>query len=54
MLPNKVFVYFLKVLSTEMDPAGIKFFRKIFNKERGAKVFRKIRPSPIQLLAIGK
>jgi|688.fasta_scaffold2068443_1 hypothetical protein len=33
----------LKVLSSEMDPAEIRFIRKIFIKERGAEIFRKIR-----------
>jgi hypothetical protein len=37
----------LKVLSSEMDPAEIRFFKKVFIKERGAVVFKKIRPSPI-------
>ncbi len=47
VLPSKVFIYVLKVLSSEMDPAGIRLVRKVFNKERGAEVFRKICPSPI-------
>ncbi len=38
---------FLKVLSSEMDPAEIMFIRKVFIKERGAEVFRKISLSPI-------
>jgi hypothetical protein len=38
---------FLKVLSTEIGPAEIRFIRKVFIKERGAEVFKKIRPSPI-------
>ncbi len=29
-----------------MNPAEIRFIRKVFTKEKGAKVFRKIRPSP--------
>jgi hypothetical protein len=37
----------LKVLSSEMDPAGIRFIRKAFIKERGTEVFRKIHPSLI-------
>jgi hypothetical protein len=37
----------LKVLSSEIDPAEIRFIRKAFTKERGAEVFRKIRPSSI-------
>jgi hypothetical protein len=37
----------LKVLSSEMDLAEIRFVRKSFIKERGSEVFRKIRPSPI-------
>jgi hypothetical protein len=37
----------LKVLSSDMESAEIRFIRKAFIKERGAKVFRKIRPSPI-------
>jgi hypothetical protein len=37
----------LKVLSNEIDPAEIRFIRKIFIKERGAEVFRKICPSAI-------
>jgi hypothetical protein len=32
----------LKVLSSKMDPAKIRFNRKVFIKERGAEVFRKI------------
>ncbi len=35
----------LEVLSSYMDPAEIKFIRKDVIKERGAEVFRKIRPS---------
>ncbi len=38
---------FLKVLSSVMDPAEIRFIRKAFLKERGAEISRKIRPSPI-------
>jgi hypothetical protein len=39
---------YLKVLSSEMDPAEIRFIRWIVIKERGAEVFlEKIRPSPI-------
>jgi hypothetical protein len=38
----------LKVLSSEMDPAEIKFIRKACIKERGVEVFRKIRQSPIR------
>ncbi len=30
-----------------MDPAEIRFFWLVFIKERGADIFRKIRPSPI-------
>ncbi len=41
----------LKVLSSEMDPAEIRFVRKAFIKEKGAEVFRKIHLFPI-LLAI--
>ncbi len=37
----------LKVLSTDMDPYEIRFIRKVFIKERRAKVFRKIYPSSI-------
>jgi hypothetical protein len=37
----------LKVLSSEMDPAEIRFIRYIFIKERGAEIFRKIRTSHI-------
>ncbi len=37
----------LKVLSNEMHPAEIRFFRKTFIKERGTEVFRKIHPPPI-------
>ncbi len=29
-----------------MDPAEIRFIRKVFLKERGAKVFRKLLPYP--------
>ncbi len=36
-----------KVLSSEMDPAEIRFIQKAFIKERGAKVLRKICLSPI-------
>jgi len=35
------------LLSNEMDPAEIKFIGKVFIKERGAKVFKKILPPPI-------
>jgi hypothetical protein len=47
----------LKVLSSEVDPAQIRFFRKAFIKERGVKVFTKsARPliprHLVQLLAI--
>jgi hypothetical protein len=54
----------LKILSSEMDPAEIRFIQKAFIKERGAEIFRKILPSPtlcepfkilshrVQLLAI--
>jgi hypothetical protein len=31
-----------KVLSSKMDPAKIRLIRKVFIKERGAEVFRKI------------
>ncbi len=37
----------LKVLSSEMDQAEIRFIQKDFIKERGAEIFRKIRPSPV-------
>jgi hypothetical protein len=37
----------LKILSNEIYPAEIRFIRKAFIKERGAEVFRKIRPSSI-------
>jgi hypothetical protein len=37
----------IKVQSSEMDPAEIRFIQKAFTKERGAEVFREIHPSPI-------
>ncbi len=40
-------IILLKVLSGEMDPAESWFIRQVFIKERGAKVFREICPSPI-------
>ncbi len=40
---------YLKVLSSEMDLAEIRFMRWVIIKERGAEVFlEKIRPSPIR------
>jgi hypothetical protein len=38
---------FLKLLSSDMDEAKSMFIRKLFIKERGAEVFRKISPAPI-------
>jgi hypothetical protein len=40
---------YLKVLSSEMDPAEIRFIRWVVIKERGAEAFKKkLCPSPIQ------
>jgi hypothetical protein len=40
----RLFAY-LKVLSSEMDPAESRLLRQVFIEERGAEVLRKIRPS---------
>jgi hypothetical protein len=40
-------IFNIKVMSNEMGPAEIRLIRKVFIKERGTEVFRKIRPSPI-------
>jgi hypothetical protein len=44
--------WLLKILSSEMEPAKIRFILKAFIKERGAEVFRKILPSnhPVKAL----
>jgi hypothetical protein len=42
----------LKVLSSEMDPAEIRFIRKAFVKEKGADVFRKNPPVPHPVRAL--
>jgi len=39
--------HYVKELSSETDPGEIRFIQKVFRKEKGAEVFRKLRPSPI-------
>jgi hypothetical protein len=45
-------VLFLKVLSSEMDPAEIGLNRQVVIKERGAEVYWKNPPTPHPLKAL--
>ncbi len=40
-------IFNIKGMSNEMDPAEIRFIRKVYIKERGTEAFGKISPSPI-------
>ena len=44
-----IILEYFKVLSSEMDPAEIRFIWYVFIKERDAEIFRKIRPSSLLL-----
>jgi hypothetical protein len=44
--------FYLKVLSSEMDPAEIKLIQTVVIKERGKSIFKKNSPAPHHLRAL--